>query len=102
MILLALLLQGTPAPPPYKDRTLPIERRVQDLLSRMTPEEKFWQLYMTPGDRDDAAHDWSHGVFGLQVTPRPEAPSARAQAERLNALQRYFVDSTPLGIPIIP
>src|SRR4029079_13830632 len=28
------------APPPYKDASLPVERRVEDLLSRMTLEEK--------------------------------------------------------------
>lgn len=103
MIALALLLQvAAPGPAPYRDPALPVERRVQDLLARMTPEEKFWQLYMTPGDRDDPSHDWSHGVYGLQIAPRPGAPSAQAQAERINAIQRWFVDSTRLGIPIIP
>ncbi|STC94180.1 hypothetical protein [Chryseobacterium carnipullorum] len=29
--------------PLYKDPKQPIEVRVQDLLKRMTPEEKFWQ-----------------------------------------------------------
>jgi beta-glucosidase len=103
MILLALLLQGTPAPPAYKDRALPVERRVQDLLGRMTPEEKFWQLYMTPGTLDEPGTDWSHGVYGIQL---PEA-SLRgldpfAQHERMNAIQRWFLDSTRLGVPIIP
>ncbi|HVX90006.1 MAG TPA: glycoside hydrolase family 3 N-terminal domain-containing protein, partial [Gemmatimonadales bacterium] len=102
MILLALLLQGTPAPLPYKDPALPVERRVQDLLGRMTPEEKFWQLYMTPGDRDDPANDWSHGVYGLQVSPPAGQEDAGSLAQRINALQHYFVDSTRLGIPIIP
>jgi beta-glucosidase len=103
VIALALLLQvGAVGPAPYRDPALPVERRVQDLLRRMTPEEKFWQLYMTPGDRDDPSHDWSHGAYGLQVSPRSGATSAREQAERINAIQRYFVDSTRLGIPIIP
>jgi hypothetical protein len=30
--------------PSYKNASLPIPERVQDLLMRMTPEEKFWQL----------------------------------------------------------
>jgi beta-glucosidase len=89
-------------PAPYREATLPVEVRVQDLLGRMTAEEKFWQLYMIPGDLDDPAHDYSHGVYGLQVSPRPEATSARAQAERINAIQHYFVEQTRLGIPIIP
>lgn len=43
--------------------------RVNDLIARMSPEEKFWQLFMLPGSLDDPAHDYSHGVFGLQVPP---------------------------------
>ena len=43
----SLFAQTTPA---YKRSDLPIEERVKDLLQRMTPEEKFWQLFMIPGD----------------------------------------------------
>jgi beta-glucosidase len=112
ILLLTLLLAGAPRPVhgqdaalPYRDRTLPIAERVQDLLARMTLDEKFWQLYMTPGDLDDPAHDWSAGVFGLQVSAAPGVPvpnAARAHAERINDIQRYFVERTRLGIPIIP
>lgn len=102
MIALALLLQVGAAPPRYTDRTLSIEARVQDLLPRMTAEEKFWQLYMTPGDPTDSTADWSHGVFGLQVRGTGPRESARVQAERLNTLQRHFRERTRLGIPVIP
>ncbi len=71
----------------------------------MTLEEKFWQLYMSPGSRDDASHDYSNGAFGLQIEVDTTAPlerMARAHADRINRIQRYFVDSTRLGIPIIP
>ena len=34
---------------PYRNPALPIDTRVSDLLDRMTLEEKFWQLYMSPG-----------------------------------------------------
>jgi beta-glucosidase len=77
--------------------------RAQALLRRMTPEEKFWQLFMIPGDLEDPAHDYSHGIFGLQVTAPDSTPdAARAQAARINAIQRHFVERTRLGIPIIP
>lgn len=103
MLGVVLLLQATAATPaPYHDRSLPIEVRTQDLLRRMTLEEKFWQLYMTPGDRDDPSHDWSHGIYGLQVSPAPGHADAGALAARINSLQHYFVDSTRLGIPMIP
>ena len=88
-----------PERPPYRDARLPIAERVKDLLGRMTLEEKFWQLFMIPGDLDDPAHDYSKGVFGLQVR---SSETARAHAERINAIQRFFVERTRLGIPIIP
>jgi beta-glucosidase len=70
----------------------------------MTREEKFWQLFMIPGDLDDASHDYSHGIFGLQISPvgSARADAARRHAERINTIQRYFADRTRLGIPIIP
>src|SRR5262249_1908679 len=95
---------------PYRNPKLSIDERVPDLGGRMRLEEKFWQLYMLPGDLDDPAHDYSHGVFGLQISPFPKgtdsaghdaAAIARAHAERINAIQRYFVEKTRLGIPII-
>jgi beta-glucosidase len=97
------------APPPrYLNAKLPVEERVRDLLARMTLEEKFWQLFMIPGDLDTPGNDYSHGIFGLQISastsPVAASPgaAARAHAERINAIQRYFVERTRLGIPIIP
>jgi beta-glucosidase len=86
--------------PPYKDPKRPIDERVRDLLQRMTTEEKFWQLFMIPGDLDDPLHDYSHGAFGLQI--RTKAATAREHAVRINAIQRFFVRHTRLGIPILP
>ena len=92
------------APLPYRDPRLSTETRVRDLLGRMTPDEKFWQLFMIPGDLDDSSHDYSRGIFGLQIDVPDTTPSraARAHAMRINAIQRYFVERTRLGIPIIP
>ena len=76
---------------------------MRDLLGRMTLEEKFWQLFMIPGDLDDPSHDYSRASFGLQISTKPSsADAARAHAERINAIQRFFVERTRLGIPIIP
>ena len=98
ILCVALSMSASPAPPPgqpaaipvYKIQDRPVDERVRDLLSRMTIEEKFWQLFMIPGDLDDPAHDYSKGVFGLQI--RTKSPDARAHAERINAIQRYFVE----------
>lgn len=102
-----LAAQSVPAFVPYRDPKLPVEARVRDLVARMTPDEKFWQLYLSPGDRDNPEHDYSRGAFGLQITlgnrPLPAGVSAaRFHASRINAIQRYFVDSTRLGIPVLP
>jgi beta-glucosidase len=88
---------------PYRDTALPVDTRIRDLMGRMTPEEKFWQLFMIPGDLDDPSNDYSNGVFGLQISTAPASGNvARAHAERINAIQRFFVERTRLGIPIIP
>lgn len=68
----------------------------------MTLEEKFWQLYMSPGSLDDTTHNYSNGAFGLQISAEPGPDAARKQAERINAIQKYFVERTRLGIPIMP
>jgi beta-glucosidase len=86
--------------PPYKDPARPVDERITDLVGRLTLVEKFWQLFMLPGDLDDPSHDYSNGVFGLQI--RRRSGTARAHAERINDIQRYFVERTRLGIPIIP
>lgn len=99
---------------PYKNPGLPIEQRVNDLLQRMTPEEKFWQLFMIPGDLDNLQPaQYKHGIFGLQVSASGKADNAQmlqyntkepaaALAEKINAIQKFFVEETRLGIPIIP
>jgi len=104
--------------PPYRNATLSVDARARDLLGRMNLQEKFWQLYMSPGSLDDSTHDYSNGSFGLQIrlpetsdqrpaTSDQEALTAsralvRAHTERINTIQRYFVEKTRLGIPIIP
>lgn len=100
--------------PLYKDKSQPIEKRVQDLLSRMTPEEKFWQLFMIPGDLENATtNQYQHGLFGFQVSATGKGDAAgqllsygtnetaEALALKINAIQKYFVEKTRLGIPII-
>ncbi|MCX8531236.1 beta-glucosidase [Chryseobacterium luquanense] len=102
--------------PLYKDSKQPVETRVQDLLKRMTPEEKFWQCFMIPGDLDNVPKDqYSHGIFGLQVSAGNQGGGVAGQllkynanedaerlAKKINAIQKYFVEESRLGIPIIP
>lgn len=102
--------------PLYKNPKADIEARVKDLLSRMTPEEKFWQLFMIPGDLDGVDKNrYKNGIFGLQVGAVSQGGGEAGQmlsynnskenaytlAKKINTIQRYFVKETRLGIPII-
>src|SRR4051812_2976921 len=84
--------------PPYRDSAAPIDLRVRDLVGRMNMDEKFWQLFMIPWE-PDTTHDYRNGVFGLQVRRQG---SARANAEKINEIQRFMVEKTRLGIPMLP
>ena len=93
--------------PAYRNASLSPDVRARDLVSRMTMQEKFWQLYMSPGSLDDSTHDYSNGSFGLQIRlpegRRADAPVlVREHTEKINKIQRYFVERTRTGIPIIP
>lgn len=99
---------------PYRNARLSISERVKDLLGRMTPEEKFWQLFMCPGDISVIYDSVTmHGIFGLQVSAEVKgdaggqmlnyntSESARRLAGKIDSIQRYYVEKTRLGIPAI-
>jgi beta-glucosidase len=111
VLFLSLLANGQP----YKNPALPVDERVSDLLGRMTPEEKFWQLFMIPGDLGDNPQLFRNGIFGFQVNTVGQSAGATGQmlsyadsgtayqsAVKINGIQRYFVEETRLSIPIIP
>ena len=60
---------------------MPVASRVRDLLGRMTPEEKFWQLFMLPGSLDDPS-----SVTPTAIVWTDEAP---AWAHLNDALDQY-------------
>ncbi|CAM4153557.1 glycoside hydrolase family 3 protein [Zobellia nedashkovskayae] len=101
--------------PIYKNPDAPIEDRVNDLLSKMTLEEKFWQMFMIPGDLSDGKEKYKHGIFGFQVSSKGKndnaaeqlmdygpSGSAEEMTNKINEIQKYFLEETRLGIPIIP
>ena len=123
---LALALSDGPAAaqgrPDYKDPALPVEARVADLLGRMTLEEKAAQLqalWLKQTDITDELHVFSpekaRAVLanGLGQVARPsEAGSgqgkgppptrdAHAQAAFVNAVQKFVIENTRLGIPVM-
>jgi len=88
--------------PVYKDSSFDIRTRALDLLRRMTPEEKFGQLFICDGSMEKDSDLFRMGVFGMQ--PRnvfTEQLPYRDYVKRLNDVQRFFTERTRLGIPIL-
>src|ERR1700679_894217 len=101
----------------YKNPSLPSARRVQDLLSRMTLEEKaaqmlcVWQekaqkLVDEKGDFDLAkAKKEVRDRRGLGQVGRPSdaggGKKARAMAVLTNEIQKFFLENSRLGIPVM-
>ena len=103
--------------PAYKNSKLPSARRTKDLLGRMTLEEKaaqmlcVWQekaqkLVNEKGDFDHAkAKQAFRDKRGLGQVGRPSdaggGKKARAMAELTNAIQKFFLENSRLGIPVM-
>ena len=102
---------------PYRNPALSAEKRVKDLLSRMTLEEKaaqmlcIWQkkpqtLVDADGNFDlaKAKQSFKEG-HGLGQVGRPsdagKGLNARKMAETTNAIQKFFIENSRLGIPVI-
>src|SRR5262245_44060950 len=97
--------------PDYQNPPLPTARRVDDLLARMTLEEKVAQMLCvwnakrqitdSQGRFEPArASDWFRVGIGRIERPS-DGHGARAQAEFTNAIQKWVKENTRLGIPVI-
>jgi beta-glucosidase len=95
--------------PAYKNAKLPVEKRVKDLLSKMTIEEKVAQLM---GLWNGGVEDFKDEIFkdkakmkekfGLGCHSIHPAPfGIKETVEMRNKIQRYLVEETRLGIPAI-
>lgn len=94
----------------YRDAGASVEARVEDLLGRMSIDEKLAQvtslelISLVNGDRFDAEHVAGllrHGIghvtrIGASTGLRPEA-----SARLMNQIQRVAVERTRLGIPVV-
>lgn len=123
----ALLLstgQAMAQQPLYKQANAPIEERIKDLMERMTVEEKVgqlccpmgWEMYTKTGNKVEAselykkqmgngmpigsywavlrADPWTQKTLENGLTPE-------LAAEALNKLQKFAVEETRLGIPVL-
>ncbi len=106
---------------PYEDPTLSIDRRIEDLLSRMNIEEKTCQMVTLYGYKrvleDDLPNEswknklWKDGIGaidehlnGFQGWGKPPMNNeycwpASKHAWAMNEVQRFFIEETRLGIP---
>ncbi|RFP15418.1 beta-glucosidase [Duganella sp. BJB488] len=118
---------GATARPPYKDASLPLARRVDDLLGRMTLDEKVAQMQCIWQDKkliqdaqnefsaEKAARMYPHGL-GMVARPsdRQVGQAAGAgdtgvvanrnafeTATYVNAMQKWALEQTRLGIPLL-
>ncbi|MFC6649633.1 glycoside hydrolase family 3 N-terminal domain-containing protein [Paenibacillus rhizoplanae] len=107
----------------YRDRTQPVKERTKHLLGLMTPEEKVGQLVQLFGwqtyDHTDGTIELTEefkrqiregGVGALYGTLRADpwtgvtlesGLDARAGAEAVNSIQRYALEHSRLGIPLM-
>ena len=122
--LLAITASARPShdQPVYKDPNAPVETRVEDLLSRMTLEEKIAQIttiwnrkqeVLTAAGDFDAAKAKQIFPAGIGQVARPsdlrgggdpyEQPfrNARQTVALVNAMQHFAMKDTRLGIPIL-
>lgn len=106
---------------PFEDARVPLDQRVEDLLSQMNVEEKTCQLATLYGYgrvlqdplpapgwknrvwKDGIANiDEMHNGVGKYGTPEknPHLASPAATVRALNEVQRWFIEETRLGIPV--
>jgi beta-glucosidase len=105
------------AAPVYKNASLPSAKRVKNLLSRMTLEEKAAQMMCVWQSKAETMLD-AEGNFDLQKAKksfrdgrglgqvgRPSdaggGKDARAMAELTNNIQKFFLENSRLGIPVM-
>jgi beta-glucosidase len=113
-----LLLRAQGPPPAYRDAGAPVEARVADLLARMTIDEKVAQVVgiwnrkreiQDAQGRFDASKAQAVLGHGIGEVSRPSeiagpadgrpVRSPRDQAIFVNAVQRWLIENTRLGIP---
>lgn len=104
----------------FEDPAQPVERRIADLLSQMTLEEKTCQTATLYGFgrvlKDELpTPDWKNEIWkdgianidehlnGVKNTPSANTPLSypfSRHAEAINTVQRWFVEQTRMGIPV--
>ncbi|AGA78659.1 glycoside hydrolase family 3 N-terminal domain-containing protein [Echinicola vietnamensis] len=109
--------------PLYKQATVPVDQRVEDLLGRMTLEEKVgqlstllgWKMYEKRDDHvkvskafEEAVQQQHIGMLWATLRADPWTQKTlvtglnpKQAAEATNAMQKYVLENTRLGIPMM-
>ena len=105
MLLTLMVACDDSSTPKYKNASLPIETRINDLMSRMTLEEKAAQLDMLSANdilkdantfiEDQVVHFFDSMCIGSIHDFYPKS------AELSNEIQRRAVENSRLGIPVL-
>ena len=95
----------------YKNKKISIEKRIEDLLSRMTLKEKIAQLsclmpHMVFGENklpseDEMISQMNDGIGRMTQTALPFFESPSEIAKFTNGVQKFALEKTRLGIPVI-
>lgn len=83
----------------YKDASLSVEERVEDLISRMTLEEKFQQLHCA-GSAEPFEVYWEQSQKGINSVDSSIYTYRAYEPSLINNLQDFCVNKTRLGIPL--
>ncbi len=101
--------------PEYRNKKSTIENRVKDLLGRMTIDEKVAQMLCIWGmkktflmdenenlDLGDLKNHFQNGIGQIgRLSDTAKGLDPVQMAELANTLQKFFVEETRLGIPVI-
>lgn len=109
LVLLLTIELFSQAKYPYKNANLPIEKRVNDLLKRMTLDEKIQQMDMYSGR--EIADTNNSGALVFSEKKLEEVISSTGigsihdfyplSAAFPNKIQKYAIEKTRLGIPVM-
>ncbi len=106
--------------PLYRNPAAPVEKRVKDLLRRMSLDEKVAQMQCVWNGKNEALDDagrfdplkaekaFPHGIGHMarpsdntERKPAGVTRDPRETVELVNAVQRFMIEKTRLGIPVM-